>query len=409
MKRRDFIVRSSIFSASSLIAVGTHTLIARTATAKANPKRLVVIFLRGAIDGLSAVVPYSESAYYEMRSRIAIPQPGKAKGAINLDGNFGLHPALATLMPFWEQKNLAFVHACGLPDASRSHFDAQEYMESGTPGVKNTTDGWMNRLLGSLSATSPIQAISLSPTTPRILTGKMPVANIFIGRNRIKRTPLDTPRIRTAFDKFYDGSDNLSQTYRDGQEINQTVTKLLDEEMQRANNGAPLPNGFPLNAQKLAQLMRKDPRVELGFIALGGWDTHVNQGGSKGRLAINLELLGKGLETLVKELGSAYQDTTIVVISEFGRTVRENGNGGTDHGHGNVMAILGGKVKGGNIYGDFPGLASNKLYQGRDLEVTTDFRDVIATILTGHLNLSDRELNRVLPNYAAKNNIKLFG
>jgi uncharacterized protein (DUF1501 family) len=409
MKRRDFLLQSSIFSASSLVAISSHSLIARTATSKSNPKRLIVIFLRGAVDGLNVVVPYSEPAYYEMRSRIAIPQPGKEGGAINLDGNFGLHPALRTLIPFWEQKNLAFIHACGSPDATRSHFDAQDYMESGTPGIKRTTDGWMNRLLASLSTPSPIQAVSLTATTPRILIGKIPVANITFGKNRINPLPLDKPQVRTAFEKLYDGRDELSQTYREGQEARQALIKTLDTEMQMANNGAPLPNGFSRDAQRLAQLMRKDPRIELGFIALGGWDTHINQGGSKGQLARNLELLGKGLDNLVNGLGSVYQDTTIFVMSEFGRTVQENGNGGTDHGHGNVMWVLGGKVKGGKVYGEFPGLANNKLYEGRDLAITTDFRDIVTTVLTGHLNLSDRELNLILPDYTSKNKINLFG
>jgi uncharacterized protein (DUF1501 family) len=409
MKRRDFILQSSIFSVSSLIAIGSHTLIGKTATSKTNPKRLIVIFLRGAVDGLNIVVPYSESAYYEMRSRIAIPQAGKEGGVINLDGNFGLHPALTSLMPFWEQKNLAFVHASGSNDTTRSHFDAQDYMESGTPGVKRTSDGWMNRLLASRSQHSPIQAVSLGATTPRILTGKMSVANITIGKNRINSIPLDKPQIRTAFDKLYDGRDELSQTYKEGQEARQALIKNLDAEMQMANNGAPLPNGFSQNAQRLAQLMRKDPRIELGFIALGGWDTHINQGASKGQLARNLESLGKGLENLVNGLGSVYQDTTILVMSEFGRTVRENGNGGTDHGHGNVMWVLGGKVRGGKVYGEFPGLANDKLHEGRDLAITTDFRDVVATVLTGHFNLHDSELNRILPNYVYQNKVRLFG
>jgi uncharacterized protein (DUF1501 family) len=407
MKRRNFIVQSSIFSASSLIAIGSNTLVGRTANNKSNPKRLIVIFLRGAVDGLSVVVPYSESAYYQMRSQIAIPQPGKQGGVTNLDGNFGLHPALANLMPFWQQKNLAFVHACGSPDATRSHFDAQDYMESGTPGVKKTTDGWMNRLLANLSAPSPIQALSLGATTPRILMGKMPVANITTSRNNI-RIPLDRVPVRTAFDKLYDGKDALSQTYQEGQIARQALIKNLDTEMQMANNGAPLPKVFSRDAQRLAQLMRKDSRIELGFIALGGWDTHINQGGSKGQLARNLELLGKGLENLVKGLGAVYQDTTILVMSEFGRTIRENGNGGTDHGHGNVMWVLGGKVLGGKVYGEFPSLADNKLYEGRDLAITTDFRDVVAAVLTGHLHLPDRELNKVLPDYTSKNKIMLF-
>jgi uncharacterized protein (DUF1501 family) len=406
MNRRNFILQAGMFSASSAVAIGSHALIARTATAS-KAKRLIVIFLRGAVDGLNVVVPYTEPAYYEMRSRIAIPQPGKEGGVLQLDGRFGLHPALSSLMPFWQQKSLAFVHACGSEDATRSHFDAQDYMESGTPGIKRTADGWMNRLLAGLYGRSPIQAVSLGATTPRILSGKMSVANVTFGKNAINPIPLDRPQVSTAFDKLYSGTDELSQTYREGREARQALIKDFDAEMKMANNGAPLPNGFARDAKRLAQLMVKDPRVELGFMALGGWDTHVNQGGSTGQLARNLKLLGTGLETLINGLGSVYQDTTILVMSEFGRTVQENGNGGTDHGHGNVMWVLGG-IRGGQVYGEFPGLASNQLYQSRDLAVTTDFRDVVATVLAGRLNLGDEELNRVLPGYVPKQKIKLI-
>ena len=298
MKRRDFLIRSGIFSATALTAIGTHTWVAQSATQKDNPQRLIVIFLRGAIDGLSVVVPQFEPVYYQVRSRIAIPQVGEPKGALDLDGKFGLHPALANLMPFWKQGNLAFIHASGSPDATRSHFDAQDYMETGTPGIKRTTDGWMNRLLEVLSVRSPIQAINVGSTTPRILSGEMPVATLATGRKAIRRLPIDRPQIAAAFDKLYDGDDVLSQTYRQGKIARQALMKDLSQEMEMANNGAPLPNGFPRDAQRLARLMLKDPRIELAFMGLGGWDTHINQGGSKGQLANKLNKLGQGLSYL---------------------------------------------------------------------------------------------------------------
>ncbi len=406
MKRRDFLIQSGIFSASMLATVGTHSWVAKSATPKPNQKRLIVIFLRGAVDGLNVVVPYFDKAYYEARPRIAIPQPDKEGGVLNLDGRFGLHPALNSLMPLWNQKNLAFVHASGSPDGTRSHFDAQDYMESGTPGIKRTDDGWMNRLLGVTIGHTPIQAVSLGTTTPRILSGRMPVANFSIGRNNA--LAIDRPQVASAFDQLYNGKDTLSQTYREGREARQALIKDLDAEMKMANNGAPLPNGFARDAQKLAQLMVKDPRIELGFMALGGWDTHINQGSSKGQLARNLQQLGQGLASLVQGLGSVYANTTILVMSEFGRTVKENGNGGTDHGHGNVMWVLGGKVRGGKVYGEFPGLGSQQLNEGRDLAITTDFRDVISGVLEGHLNLSDAKLNRVFPNYVSMQKISLI-
>ncbi|MEH2070818.1 MAG: DUF1501 domain-containing protein [Nostoc sp.] len=407
MKRRDFLIQSGIFSASAIAAISSNAWIARSATSNSNPKRLIVIFLRGAVDGLSVVVPYSETAYYQARPKIAIPQPGKEGGVLDLDGRFGLHPALAALMPFWQDKSLAFVHASGSSDPTRSHFDAQFYMESGIPGVKRSDDGWMNRLLGVLSGHTPIQAVSVGPTTPAILSGRMPVANLALGNNSSTRLPLDRPQVRTAFDKLYSSNDALSQTYREGKMARQALMNDLDAEMKMANNGAPLPYGFARDAQRLAKLMVKDPRIELGFMALGGWDTHVNQGSSQGQLAQDLQKLGDGLAVLVKGLGAVYPNTVIMVMSEFGRTVEENGNGGTDHGHGNVMWVLGG-VRGGKVYGKWPGLSTSQLYQQRDLAITTDFRDIISTVLERHLYIDDAKLAQVLPSYTPTQKVTLI-
>lgn len=408
MKRRDFLIQCGIFSASAITAVSSNTWIARSLPPNSDQKRLIVIFLRGAVDGLNVVVPYSETAYYQARPQISIPQPGKEGGVIDLDGRFGLHPALASLMPEWQENNLAFVHACGSPDPTRSHFDAQEYMENATPGDKHTQDGWMNRLLGVISQQTPIQAVSVGETTPGIFSGRMPIANIASGRNASRPLPIDRPQLAAGFDQLYSGNDALSQTYRQGRMAHQAIINDLDSEMKMANNGAPLPDGFASDAQRLAQLMLKDPRIELGFMALGGWDTHVNQGGTQGQLARNLKKLGSGLAALVKGLGSVYQNTTIVVMSEFGRTVKQNDNGGTDHGHGNVMWVLGGKIRGGKVYGEWPGLSTAQLYQGRDLAITTDFRDVISAVLENHLHLNEAKSNQVLPNYTSTQKVALI-
>jgi uncharacterized protein (DUF1501 family) len=409
MNRRDFLFHAGAFSASALTAISTNAWVARSLAAKNHQKRLIVIFLRGAVDGLNVVVPYFEKAYYQLRSQIAIPRPSEEGGVIDLDGHFGLHPALSPLIPLWKQGTVAFVHASGSPDPTRSHFDAQDYMESGTPGIKSTHDGWMNRLLGVLSGHTPIQAVSVGATIPRILSGQMAVANLPSGKIATKPLPLDRPQIRAAFDRLYSGKDALSQTYQEGRQAYQALKHDLDAEMNMANNGAPLPYGFAKDAQRLAQVMAKDPRIELGFMALGGWDTHVNQGGTQGQLARNLQLLAQGLVSLVKGLGSVYSRTVILVMSEFGRTVAENGNGGTDHGHGNVMWILGGQVRGGKVYGEWPGLSTNQLYQGRDLAVTADFRDVISAVLERHMHLTDAKLNQVLPNYVPTQKIALIG
>jgi uncharacterized protein (DUF1501 family) len=403
MNRRQFLIQSSLFFGSSLIGIGTHGSTARTiAATDPNPQRLIVVFLRGAIDGLSVVVPYQEPTYYLDRPKIAIPQPGQPNGALDLDGQFGLHPALAPLLPLWQQKSLAFVHACGSNDETRSHFDAQDYLESGTPGVKTTRDGWMNRLLGVMSDKNPIQAVSVGATTPRILLGKRAVANLASGRSAGNRQQIDKPQIASAFDRLYGNNDALSQTYREGRVARTELLKDLEAEMKMANNGATLPNGFPDDAQRLARLMARDPRIQVSFLAVGGWDTHINQGAAQGQLARNLEQLGKGLVALQTGLGAAYQHTTIVVMSEFGRTIKENGNGGTDHGHGNVMWLLGGGIRGGTVYGKWTGLEPAQRYQGRDLAVTTDFRDVLGTVLTRRLAVDVNKLQQIFPNYTGQ-------
>jgi uncharacterized protein (DUF1501 family) len=406
MNRRQFFHQLSLFSASTLVSIGTHAWATRTMSAIPNSQRLIVIFLRGAVDGLNVVVPYTETAYYQARPRIAIPQPSQERGALNLDGKFGLHPALAPLMPLWNQKTLAFVHASGSPESTRSHFDAQEYIESGTPGKKSTQDGWMNRLLSVMTGRNPIQAVTIGAATPRILAGKMPVATIASGRRATRALPIDKPRVAAAFDNLYKGNDALSVTYREGREAREVLLNDFETEMMRANNGAPLPNGFASDAQRLARLMVNDSRIELAFMALGGWDTHVNQGASQGQLAARLQQLGNGLVSLQKGLGNVYKDTTILVMSEFGRTVRENGNGGTDHGYGNVMWVLSGGIRGGKVYGEWPGLSTTQLHEGRDLRVTTDFRDVVITILERQMRLDTAKVSQVFPGYSLSRRIQ---
>jgi uncharacterized protein (DUF1501 family) len=416
MDRRQFIQQSGL-AVGAAIAAGGHSWLVRAATPQ--QKRLVVVFLRGAIDGLNIVVPYRETAYYEARPKIAIPQPGQPNGALKLTDTFGLHPALEDIYPFWQQGSLAFVHACGSPDETRSHFDAQDYMESGTPGLKKTPDGWMNRLLAVLAGRDSgrnsgrternlIQAVNVGATTPRILAGPLAIASLGSGRNAARPLPLDNTRISAAFDQLYRNKSAVAQAYQEGKLARQALLKDLDAETKRANNGAPLPYGFATDTQRLARVMRQDPRVQLAFLALGGWDTHVNQGSSQGQLARNLQSLGRGLATFQQELGPVYAQTTIVVMSEFGRTVAENGNGGTDHGHGNVMWMMGGPVKGAQVYGQFPGLQASQLHEGRDLAVTTDFRTAVGSLLTQHLQLSAAQSAQVFPGYSAPQTLPLI-
>jgi uncharacterized protein (DUF1501 family) len=396
--RREFLKRAAILGAAGVVMLSPYAWAARAAKGDSSRKRLVVVFLRGAVDGLNVVVPYDEPRYYEERPTIAIPRAGGEGGVIKLDGFFGLNPALAALKPHWRDGTLAFVHACGSPDPTRSHFEAQEYMESGTPGVISTGDGWMNRVLAVMPGKhGPTEALSLGPVVPRILSGRMPVANLALGRGAARPMPLDRPIVEAAFDRLYPGNGPLGHAYREGRIARRKLLAELEKDMREADHGAPSPAGFPGDTARLARLIAGDPTIRLAFMTLGGWDTHVNEGSSRGQLANHLKPLGEGLSSFATALGSHYQDTVVVVISEFGRTVRQNGNGGTDHGHGNVMWVMGGPVRGGKVYGAWPGLSNQHLYQDRDLAITTDFREPISDVLEKHLGLGRSQVGRVFP------------
>ncbi len=395
MNRREFL---QYWAAPAVLA----PVCARTARSEGGAKRLVVVMLRGAVDGLSIVVPYGEQAYYDARPTIAIPRPGSTGGAIPLDGHFALHPALSEIAPLWKDRSLAFIHAAGSPDPTRSHFDAQLFIENGTPGRKTTPDGWMNRLLGALPGPhGATEALSIGPTLPQILKGRLPVANLPLGSRAATVMPVDRPDLGREFDQLYSGSDALAQAYHEGRAARSELIGSLAEEMRRADNGAPSVSGLPATFVRLAGLLRRDHRIRLVFASCGGWDTHVAQGSLTGQLAYHLRSLGQALAALAKGLGPDWTDTVIVVLSEFGRTVHENDNHGTDHGHGNVVWVLGGNVCGGRIWGDWPGLAAAQLYQRRDLAVTTDYRAALAAILERHLRLGDKELAAVFPDMPA--------
>jgi uncharacterized protein (DUF1501 family) len=405
VQRRKFL-QLSLATTAAMLPIGAQAWAARAA--QPTGKRMIVVFLRGAVDGLSVLVPYGAPEYYQARSAIAIDKPGTPQGTAKLDNYFGLHPALAPLLPMWEAKKLAFIPASGLTLPVRSHFDAQDYLETATPGVKNTADGWLNRLLGSIREENPIQAINVGNTTPRIFAGKQPIASIAPGKQASRKLATDRQAVAAAFEQLYQSENALGRSYRDGQISRTAILENLMQEKQQADNGAPAAAGFPTDAKRLAQAMQRDPRIELGFMSIGGWDTHINQGNAQGQLANNLKLLGQGVALLAQELGRTFDDTVIVVMSEFGRTVRENGNKGTDHGRGNVMWVLGGNVQGQKIYGDWRGLATADLEDGRDVPVTTDFRHVLATVFASHWRLGDTQLASILPSYSSPPPLKLF-
>ena len=361
-------------------------------------KRMVVIFQRGAADGLNVVVPHAERAYYELRPTIAIPK----QNVIDLDGFFGLHPAMSAMKPLWDQGHLAIVHAAGSPDPTRSHFDAQDYMESGTPGVKITEDGWLNRALRDIpeDKPSPFRAISLGASLPRMLSGTIPavaVSNVDqfgVGGRNPQAQPL-----ANTFEAMYDQSVDAA-LHGTGKETFDAVKmlKASDPSKYQPAPGANYPRGPLGNAlRQVAQLMKADLGVEVAFSDIGGWDTHVNEGAAQGQLAGRLTELSQSLAAFWADLGDMAQDTIVVTMSEFGRTVKENGNRGTDHGHANVMFLMGGPVKGGRVYGRWPGLEREQLYEQRDLALTTDFRRVLGEVVYRHLG--NRKLADVFPGF----------
>ena len=361
-------------------------------------KRLVVIFQRGAADGLNIVVPHAEPAYYTMRPSINIPQ----QQVIDLNGFFGLHPALSSFKPLWDQRQLAIVHAAGSPDTTRSHFDAQDYMESGTPGVKITSDGWLNRTLQLETATadSPFRGIALGTSLPRILSGKasaVAVSNVngfSIAGGNAAAAPLGN-----TFEAMYDQSVD-SVLHGTGRETFEAVKMLKCADPQRYTPapGANYPKGhFGDALRQTAQLIKSNLGVQIAFTDIGGWDHHVNEGASEGQLANVLRDFSQSIAAFWTDLGPLTEDTVVVTMSEFGRTARENGNRGTDHGHANVMFVLGGPVRGGRVYGSWPGLDPSQLNDGRDLALTTDFRRVLGEAVARHLG--NHNLNTVFPGF----------
>ena len=396
--RRVFLKNSALALVSTAVVPSFLTRAVYGSALPAGKKRLVVIFQRGAADGLNIVVPHGEQSYYSMRPTINIPQ----RDVIDLDGLFGLHPSLASFKPLWDQKHLAIVHAAGSPDPTRSHFDAQDFMESGTPGYKNTEDGWLNRTLRARSAKDePFRAVALGPSLPRILAGHEPA----IAVNNLRQfgvggnNPAATPAAST-FESMYESSVD-SVLHGTGQETFDAVRMLksADPSQYQPAVGANYPRGRFADALKqTAQLIKANLGVQVAFTDIGGWDHHVNEGSTQGQLGNVLREFGQSISAFWIDLGDLQEETVVVTMSEFGRTARENGNRGTDHGHANVMFVLGGPVRGGRVYGQWPGLAPDQLYESRDLALTTDFRRVVGEAVSTHLG--NRDLNTVFPNYA---------
>jgi len=370
----------------------------RPAVQPSSRRTLVCLFQRGAVDGLSMLVPHGEEQYYRERPRIAIPR----SAVVDLDGHFGLHPRLAPLKPFWDAGSLAVVPAVGSPDGTRSHFDAQDYMESGTPGVKSTTDGWANRYCQNARehTDTPFRAVAFGPQLPRIMAGTAPALAIDDLRTfGVGGRAAAGDRLTRAFEALYEGSATglLASSAEESFEAIRML-KTANPSAQSTEHGAEYPRGrLGESLRQIAQLIKAGLGMEIAFADMGGWDTHVNQGNDQGQLALRLTELGQALAAFATDLGERMRDVCVLTMSEFGRTVRENGTGGTDHGHGTAMLVLGGTVAGKQVAGKWPGLGQAERYEGRDVAVTTDFRDLFGEILTRHLGA--RDLGAVFPGY----------
>jgi uncharacterized protein (DUF1501 family) len=414
VSRRVFLKNGSL----ALVSLGfAPSFLARTAEAAGGARRkvLITVFQRGAVDGLNMVVPFGERAYYSARPSIAIAEPGRgrADSAIDLDGFFGLHPRMASLQPLWASRQMAIVHACGSPDTTRSHFDAQDYMESGTPGVKSTEDGWLNRYLkirrneeaaaAEAAKETPFRAVALTSQLPRTLQGTAPA----LAMQRIEQFGLRGGGAASAAtgasleEQYAAAADRaLNRTGKDAFDA-MRMLKSADPAKYQPENGAVYPrSAYGEALRQIAQLVKADVGLEVAFAESGQWDHHVNEGGAIGQIANRLDDFASGLAALATDLGTRMEDVIVLTMSEFGRAVAENGNRGTDHGHGNAMFAIGGGVRGGKVYGKWPGLAPEQRFEGRDLAVTTDFRDVFGEIVVRHLGVKDA--STIFPGYAIK-------
>lgn len=410
MQRRIFLRNSAL----TLVTMGlSPSFLRRTAFAAELPpsregKILVCLFQRGAADALNMLVPFGERAYYDLRPNLAIPTPGKGRdgaAAIDLDGFFGLHPSLGALAPLYRQGMLAPIHAVGSPSSTRSHFDAQDYMESGTPDVKATRDGWLNRLLAvrgtceacATTPPSPFRAVSMTPQTPRVLEGpEAVVAMSSLGEFTVRAPDASASQLEALY-----RTGEVDLVHGAGRDMFEAVKMLRAANPARytTERGAEYPRGtLGQRLREIAQLIKANLGLQVAFADVGGWDTHVNQGAVNGLMANRLDDFARSIAAFVTDLGDRMQDVVIVTMSEFGRMARQNGTGGTDHGHAGSMFVIGGAVHGARVHGKWPGLEREQLYEGRDLALTTDFRSVFSEIVSRHMGAE--RTDAIFPGFA---------
>lgn len=393
MRTRRWFLRTSGLAVGAL---GTPHAWIKPATAQGAPSRkvLVAVLQRGAADGLNIVIPFAEKRYYQLRPGIGIQiaaQPGGG-GAIDLDGKFAFHQALQALRPLWDAKQLAIIHAVGSPHSSRSHADAQAYMESGMADTR-TPDGWLNRALARPSEnSSPLRGVAVGATLPLALRGDRSTVAVD-----------DLAKFQTIgeaypiMERLYARAGD-ARLKSNGAAMFDAVKKIDAIRQQPVTPLPPAPNGvnggfyqgeFGRRLQQLARMIKSDVGVEVAFVDIDGWDHHANENGQLGNI---LNQFSASLAAFTRDLGDRMADVVIVTMSEFGRTAAENGNAGTDHGHGGVMMVMGGPVRGGSIYGKWPGLEQEQLFEGRDLAVTTDYRDVLSEVVRVHLGQNPQQV-----------------
>jgi uncharacterized protein (DUF1501 family) len=397
LTRRSFLRASAITVGA--VGAAPSWLLRVAAQERSSRKTLVVIFQRGAADGLNIVVPFFEPRYYQVRPAIAIPAPGRPNGGLDLDGRFAFHPALQPLKALWETRQLALIHATGSPDPTRSHFDAQDYMESGTPGIK-TEDGWLNRALPSVApGASPVRAIASGAQLPRALRGSRGAVAV----DNLSRFQVANKDTADLLERLYSASADVDLKTHGAATFDAVkMIASIHAGPYTPVSGAQYVGEFGQRLQQIARLIKADVGVEVAFADIGGWDHHGNE---NGQLTALLRQFGTSLAAFTRDMGDRMEDIVIVTMSEFGRTVAENGNAGTDHGHGNVMMVMGGGVRGGHVYGDWPGLEPEQLFEKRDLAVTTDFRDVLAELVSGHLG---QQVQQVFPGYQSVKRLGLL-
>jgi uncharacterized protein (DUF1501 family) len=354
---------------------------------------LIAIFQRGAADGISVVPPFGDRNYARARPQIAVQAPSRegAETAIDLDGFFGLHPSLSPLKSIYDEGHFAVVHAVGSPDNTRSHFDAQDYMEAGAPGNKSLADGWLNRYLQGTPKTdsTAFRAIALDSKMPRTLMGSAPA----LALSKIQDFDVrgGNPRQGASSDLY----SAFEAMWRNSTLDAIKMLKSANPQRFQPENGARYPNGqFGQSLLQVSQLIKAEVGLEVGFLDIGGWDTHANQ---QGQLNQRLREYGEGLSAFYHDLGDRMRNVVVLTMTEFGRTIKQNGSGGTDHGHASALFVMGGPVKGGKVYGKWPGLAPEQLFEGRDLALTTDFRDVFSEVLKKHMRAADTA--RVFPGW----------